>query len=55
MPKKGELSKTARASLANRSVVNHATNHICPTFLGFILKKRNKQALDIGACFFFSE
>ncbi len=30
MPKKGELSKTARASLANRTVINHATNHICP-------------------------
>jgi hypothetical protein len=30
MPKKGELSKTARASLANRAVVNHATTHICP-------------------------
>jgi hypothetical protein len=30
MPKKGELSKTARASLANRTVANHQTNHICP-------------------------
>jgi hypothetical protein len=30
MPKKGELSKTARASLANRTVVNHQTSHICP-------------------------
>ncbi len=30
MPKKGELSKTARASLANREVVNYLTTHICP-------------------------
>ncbi len=30
MPKKGELSKTARASLANREVVNHLTDHTCP-------------------------
>jgi hypothetical protein len=30
MPKKGELSKTARASLANRAVINQQTNHICP-------------------------
>jgi hypothetical protein len=30
MAKKGELSKTARASLANRTVVNHPTTHICP-------------------------
>jgi hypothetical protein len=30
MPKKGELSKTARASLANRAVINQPTNHICP-------------------------
>jgi len=29
MPKKGELSKTARASLANREVVNHQTKHLC--------------------------
>ena len=29
MPKKGELSKTARASLANREVVNHLTNRVC--------------------------
>ncbi len=29
MPKKGELSKTARASLANREVVNHQTKHTC--------------------------
>jgi hypothetical protein len=29
MPKKGELSKTARASLANRQTVNHVTKHIC--------------------------
>ena len=29
MPKKGELSKTARASLANREVINHQTNHVC--------------------------
>ena len=30
MPKKGELSKTARASLANREVLNHMTSRICP-------------------------
>jgi hypothetical protein len=29
MPKKGELSKTARASLANREQVNHLTDRIC--------------------------
>ena len=29
MPKKGELSKTARASLANREEANHLTNRIC--------------------------
>jgi len=29
MPKKGELSKTARASLANREEVNHMTDRIC--------------------------
>jgi hypothetical protein len=29
MPKKGELSKTARASLANREAVNHVTKHVC--------------------------
>ncbi len=29
MPKKGELSKTARASLANREEVNHLTGRIC--------------------------
>ena len=29
MPKKGELSKTARASLANRQEINHLTNRIC--------------------------
>jgi hypothetical protein len=31
MPKKGELSKTARASLANRAVINKPTAHLCPT------------------------
>ncbi len=29
MPKKGELSKTARASLANRETINHETDRIC--------------------------
>lgn len=29
MPKKGELSKTARASLANRQSVNIITKHVC--------------------------
>ena len=29
MPKKGELSKTARASLANRESVNHLTDRVC--------------------------
>ncbi|GHO45085.1 hypothetical protein [Ktedonospora formicarum] len=29
MPKKGELSKTARASLANREAVNHLTDRVC--------------------------
>lgn len=29
MPKKGELSKTARASLANREELNHLTERIC--------------------------
>lgn len=30
MPKKGELSKTARASLANRQIRDHLTNHRDP-------------------------
>ncbi|BCL83823.1 hypothetical protein ccbrp13_62880 [Ktedonobacteria bacterium brp13] len=30
MPKKGELSKTARASLANRETRDHLTQHIDP-------------------------
>lgn len=30
MPKKGELSKTARASLANREFKDHLTKHIDP-------------------------
>lgn len=30
MPKKGELSKTARASLANREFKDHLTDHIDP-------------------------
>nr|BBH94945.1 hypothetical protein KTA_31440 [Thermogemmatispora argillosa] len=29
MPHKGELSKTARASLANREEINHLTSRIC--------------------------
>jgi RNA polymerase-binding transcription factor DksA len=29
MPKKGELSKTARASLANREAINHMTARVC--------------------------
>jgi hypothetical protein len=29
MPKKGELSKTARASLANREELNHMTGRVC--------------------------
>lgn len=29
MAKKGELSKTARASLANREELNHMTDRIC--------------------------
>jgi hypothetical protein len=29
MPKKGELSKTARASLANREQLNHLTSRVC--------------------------
>jgi len=29
MPRKGELSKTARASLANREELNHMTSRIC--------------------------
>jgi hypothetical protein len=29
MPKKGELSKTARASLANREEINHMTARVC--------------------------
>jgi hypothetical protein len=30
MPKKGELSKTARASLANRQIRDHLTDHRDP-------------------------
>ena len=29
MAKRGELSKTARSSLANREELNHMTSHIC--------------------------
>lgn len=29
MPKKGELSKTARASLANKEQLNHMTSRVC--------------------------
>jgi len=29
MPKKGELSKTARASMANREEINHMTGRVC--------------------------
>ena len=29
MPKKGELSKRARASLANREAINHLTDRVC--------------------------
>lgn len=29
MPKKGELSKTARASLANRKEDDHLTDRVC--------------------------
>jgi len=29
MPKKGELSKTARASMANRAELNHLTERVC--------------------------
>jgi hypothetical protein len=29
MPKKGELSKTARASLANKADLNHLTARMC--------------------------
>jgi hypothetical protein len=31
MPKKGELSKTARASLGKRNQESHQTTHICPS------------------------
>ena len=30
MPKTGQLSKTARASLANRTFIDHLTNHRDP-------------------------
>ena len=30
MPKKGELSKTARASLGKTDTINHMTKHRCP-------------------------
>lgn len=29
MPRRGELSKTARASLANREQLNHLTERVC--------------------------
>jgi hypothetical protein len=37
MPKKGELSKTARASLANRIFVDHFTDHRDPMSGGRLL------------------
>jgi hypothetical protein len=48
MPKKGELSKTARASLANREEVNHLTTHICPVCAQPIMLKELLPVKIVG-------
>jgi hypothetical protein len=48
MPKKGELSKTARASLANREEANHLTNRICAKCGEAIMLKELQPVKVVG-------
>ena len=48
MPKKGELSKTARASLANREEVNHLTDRICAKCGEAIMLKELQPVKVVG-------
>ena len=48
MPKKGELSKTARASLANREDLNHMTSRICAKCGEAIMLKELQPVKVVG-------
>ena len=48
MPKKGELSKTARASLANREDINHLTSRICAKCGEAIMLKELQPVKVVG-------
>ncbi len=48
MPKKGELSKTARASLANREEINHLTSRICEKCGEAIMLKELQPVKVVG-------
>ncbi|HKV02628.1 MAG TPA: hypothetical protein VJQ26_10915 [Ktedonobacteraceae bacterium] len=48
MPRKGELSKTARASLANREELNHMTNRICAKCGEAIMLKELQPVKVVG-------
>lgn len=48
MPKKGELSKTARASLANREELNHLTERICEKCGEAIMLKELQPVKVVG-------
>src|SRR5206468_6830301 len=48
MPRKGELSKTARASLANREEMNHLTNRICAKCGEAIMLKELQPVKVVG-------
>src|SRR5437763_13578252 len=48
MAKKGELSKTARASLANREELNHLTDRICTKCGEAIMLKELQPVKVVG-------
>jgi hypothetical protein len=48
MPKKGELSKTARASLANREEINHLTERVCAKCGEAIMLKELQPVKVVG-------
>jgi len=48
MPRKGELSKTARSSLANREELNHMTNRICAKCGEAIMLKELQPVKVVG-------
>ncbi|MDQ6662000.1 MAG: hypothetical protein M3Z24_13685 [Chloroflexota bacterium] len=48
MAKKGELSKTARASLANREEVNHLTGRVCAKCGEAIMLKELQPVKVVG-------